>query len=206
MPGETAASAPCEPGPGNAPVADSETWCSPVVALQGAVDSARRIGHLLGARPYRVELVWTKRDTRLRAQEIRRVELIPVKVSNQTEIEWDQLPGGFGRLGLIRLSEISPNLVTEDDLYGRLDGKVDLPPDHEFFYEITLRARCEGAEAGRPQRYQVASIPWYDPLKMGWEILVTPADPNRARPGEKIDPDQTRRHPATPRPRKRIRA
>ena len=176
-----------------------------MVEIQGAVDAARRTAAEVGARGYRVYLVWTKRDSRLRAQELKRLELVPVNVSDLTEVDWDVTPGGSSADGAVRLTEISPNLVTEDDLYGRLDGEPDLPPGVEFMYEIVRRTRCSTEAAPAPQRFQIASVPHYDPVRLWWEVIVTSADASRAPEGTTPDRDQTRRHPRTRRPRSRVR-
>ena len=66
--------------PGNVPVTDAEYQCSIGVRFQPTLDSARRVVHTLGLRPYQVFLVWQERNRDRTWREVHRCELMPVRV------------------------------------------------------------------------------------------------------------------------------
>lgn len=191
----------CEPGPGNEPVSDSDYACGIGVQLQGVVDEARRLKHELGLRPYRVFLVWTKRNSRQRADELRRIELVPVRVTGWENLQWKLGQTGSHAEGTIRLTEVSPAQVDEDLLRGRLDGRA--PADGiEFFYEVVRRPRCEDDKAKTAiGRYALATVPEYNPDRFWWELFLVDAEAPRAPEGTTPDRDQSM-VPSIPRPPK----
>ncbi len=186
------ASAPaCVTGPGNVPVTDAEYQCSLGVQLQGTIDEARRIKHTMGLRPYRVFLVWVRRDGRQRFQEIKRIELTPVRVNQLESVSWRLRDAGRQAMGSIVLTEVSPAQVTENDLLGRLDGEP-AGPDVDFFYEIVRHKRCAEDTKIQPGRYTVAGVPTLD--GEDWQYVVNLADQHNPRWAEdqgKPDRDAT---------------
>jgi hypothetical protein len=179
----------CRPGPGNAPVGSILGTLG--VSLQSTVDAARRLQHELGLRPYRVFLVWQRRDRGQVARELRRLELMPVRVAPVEEVRWTLGPVGGHAEGSLALSEISPAQVNEDMLRGRLDGR-EPEPDVEFFYEIVRAARCEGDDGGRPQRYTPASLVGLNGEGFEYRLVVTDQEAPRGRAGEDQSAEQAR--------------
>lgn len=169
----------------HAPVTEPDYWSSFAVTTQNAVDSARRLNHLMGLRPYRVFLVWVKRDRFQKYVEFRRLELMPVKVSPLSEIDVELQAIGMDDSGAIRLTNISPNQVDEDTLRGYIDGKP-LNDGEKFFYEIVRHGRYPGE---RPQRsrFAINSKPYLHDSKFMFEIGLTTQDTPRSAAGD----DQT---------------
>lgn len=166
-------------------------YASSVAArLQDTVDAGRMLHHEMGLRPYKVYLVWQKRSPAQRFEEIKRIQLLPVKYqlsSEFTRISWKLDIGGGRPEGEVQLSEISPNQVTEGELRGQLDGK-DPPPDVEFFYEVVLEPRCPG-HTNQIWRYTINSVPTFVPDKFSFVLdLVDQAVPRAAE--DKEDRDQ----------------
>lgn len=177
---------PCGPlGPGNQPVSDCDYRRSLGVDLQGIVDEARKFRHDFGLRPYRVFLVWQRRDARQEFREVKRVELMPVRVSNLTQIDLELAASGLQPSGTLALSEISPQQVDEHMLRGKLEGR-DLASNEEFFYEVALIPRCDGDTPIRG-RYTLAGVPFFDGQKFQWRVAVSDQENPRGPFGE----DQT---------------
>ncbi len=163
----------CAPGPGNMPVPDECYQQSPLVCLQGTVDEARRVLHQAGFRPYRVFLVWQERDARQRYRDVRRVELMPVEISDISAMSWRSAPVGTHADGTVTLTQVSPAQVSEDDLRGRWQGG-DPPDGMMFFYEVRRIGRCAGeGERIDPLRFTLASPPALDPKKFEWKVRLT---------------------------------
>lgn len=179
----------CAPGPGNLPVADSAYLCSLGVQLQATVDSARRISHELGLRPYRVVLIWATRDARQRFQVVRELELMPVQVSPVDDLAWDLQTAGRQVNGDLILSEISPAQVSKEDLLGYLDGQP-VPDGTEFWVEVTQRTVCAGDPEHEPGRYTPSGLPGLDGPGFQWVMRVTSQQNPRAAAGV-ADRDQT---------------
>jgi len=151
----------CAPGPGNVALTDEELRGSVGTCVQGAVDEARKAIHDLGLRGYRVFLVWQRRDSNQRFQEIRRKELHPVQVSSIAGVGYESSPSGMQPDGDVFLSEISPAQTDTRELLGRVaDLDFHLDPDVEFFYEIIPRSRC--GEEPAPGRFTPSSLAFYD--------------------------------------------
>lgn len=161
----------CEPGPGNAPVEDCEYQCSPGVDLQPVVDEARRVQHELGMRPYRVFLVWQQRDVQRVWQEVARIELMPVRVSDLSDVDLDLTRAGIAPSGALVLREVSPQQVDEQTLRGWRDGAQWATTDsREFFYEVVMHERCPGGTKARRQRYTIATQPFLNGARLEWKV------------------------------------
>lgn len=173
----------CQPGPNNEPVADSSGRApgySP--AAQAAVDLARRELHRVGQRGYRVFLVWQERERGGQYRELKRIELMPVRVQGVSDVDWTGDVSGMAREGSLELSEISLAQVSEHDLMGRLDQR-DPEDGVEFFYEIVRYARCAD-DKPEPMRYTPAGLPEYDIADLQWVIQVQDQHNPRGPDGE----------------------
>lgn len=182
----------CAPGSGNLPVADQFGMPPAAVQGQAAVDRARRELHVVGQRGYRVWLVWRVRERGGVYRELKRIELMPVKVDGISEVDWVGDSSGFRHDGGIRLTEVSLAQVSEHDLMGRLN-RTDPEDGVEFFYEVCRYSRCPD-DAPVPQRYTVAGLPEYDVQNYQWVVVLTDQHNSKAADGST---------PLGPRPPKR---
>lgn len=180
----------CAPGPANVPNTDEDLRGSLGVCLQAAVDEARSVVHDLGLRGYRVFLVWQRRDSNQRFQEINRKELFPVQVSSLAGVAYESSPSGMQPEGDVVLTELSPAQTNTRELLGRVpDLNYHLDPDIEFFYEVTPRARCVG-DNPVPGRFTPASLPYYDAENFQITInLVDQEAPRTPVTGDTADRD-----------------
>lgn len=198
----------CGPGPGggqlpgNEPVTDAAYQCSLGVTTQPAIDAARRINHELGLRPYRVFLVWQERD-RVRVWQTKcELELIPVRVMDLDGVDLELSQAGLQPMGAIKLSEVSPAQVTEDDLRGYLGGRLwgQTTVDEQFFYEVRLHERCNPERASRlfppggpkRRRFTLGAEPFLRGDRFEWRIGLIDQEIARTRDGRdnSIDPNQ----------------
>ena len=183
-PGCGCSAAPCGPGPGNVPITDCEYQNSPVVTALAAIDLARREAHRAGARPYRVRLVWEKRNARQKFERQREVELVPVLISDAAPIHavnWDSTEWARRRNGDLLLTQISPRQVTEDELRGRLNGEP-VPPGWRFFYEVERIPLCPTDVQTKRERYTPAGVP--ELVISEWVIRISVQDNNPGPNGE----------------------
>lgn len=152
------------------------------LSLQGLVDDLRRIPHEEGLRPYRVYLVWTRRDSAQVFQEFRRLELQPVKVSSLTDVALQLAAWGLNPEGQVRLSNISRAQVDEDDLRGLL-GHGPIPPDVQFFYEIVRVGACDADRQPRRRRFVLASLPHLDAPRFQYTVVLSDQEHARSPSG-----------------------
>jgi hypothetical protein len=176
------------------------------VCLQSAVDDARKMLHQLGLRPYRVVLVWAKRDSKQRLTEVlREVELVPCTVTALDSVEWEVGLNGAGESGSVRLTDISPAQVGYDDLLGRAGGVSGA--DVEFFYELRRMPRCAGEVERVAGRYTPSSQPSLDAEGFGWTIdLSTQKKPRADASTDQPDRDESYRSTRSRRARDILRA
>lgn len=169
---------PCEPGLGNAPICEDDYMCSLGVQLQPVIDSARRIAHELGLRPYVVQLVWQQRKKQTREwSAVRTLQLTPVRVPDLDTLSIVLGQVGQYQDGKINVTEVSPAQVGEHDLLGYLDGKPwasDDANDREFFFEIYMMRRCPGDPEPQRYRFTVASPPYFEATRFEWSISLKP--------------------------------
>lgn len=177
---------PCGPGEGNEPVESEDLRCSVGVTMQPHVDAARRQVHALGLRPYRVYLVWEEQQRDQTWKDIKRVELVPVEVEALDSVDLELSEIGIDPDGAIRLSQISPALVSEHDLLGKLDGESisRSDPDVRFFYEVVKHARCAGDPPPVRRRYIPGGEPSHRASSFEWTILLVDNAARRGPDGE----------------------
>lgn len=164
---------PCGPwGPENTRVPNCVVQQGLGIELQSLVDELRRIPHEEALRPFRVYLVWTRRDAQQVFQEFRRIELQPVTVSSLDAVQLQLAAWGLNPEGQIRLSRVSPQQVDEDDLRG-LILHAPIPPDVQFFYEVVRTPRCAAEGPTRRRRFVLASLPFLDAPRFQWTLQLT---------------------------------
>lgn len=179
-------SSPCDDSaPGNQPVEGGEYRCSIGVTMQPVIDSARRLSHSLGFRPYRVYLVWQERQRDRTYREHCRAELMPVRVVTMDSVDLTAEVWGQDMSGGISLREISPQQVTEDILRGFIDNEnwAEKSTEREFFYEVVMQARCVGNEPKRRRRFIPVSEPFFKAGEFAFRITLTEQKVSRSRTG-----------------------
>jgi hypothetical protein len=157
----------CGPVPEAGPCGDLGSYHDSLgVDLQCDIDDARREGyHTTGLRPYRVFLVWRKRqrdqppDRAFKV--IKRVELVPVNLVALDTTDLELTSVGLDAIGGVSLTQISPGQVSDDDLRGKLDGRDLNGSEEEFFYEIVHRT-FPGQSTPPRRRYILAGEPHHD--------------------------------------------
>jgi hypothetical protein len=172
--------------PGNIPVTDAEYQCSFGVNFQPVLDSARRIVHAAGLRPYRVFLVWQQRNRQRIWEEVHRCELTPVRVVNPEGIELTTAVWGEDIQGGYTLEEVSPAQVDQDTLHGYLNGTdwAEKSTEREFFYEIMLHQRCPGAPlTPKRRRFIIAGEPYLNGQRFYWRVELLEQKVARSRGG-----------------------
>lgn len=164
------------PLPGNAPVDLAALQCTPALAVQPAIDQARRQIHLAGLRPYRVRLVWQVQDEDTRQWvEDANLELMPVEVLDFESVDLIVEAAGQKPDGVIRLREVSPNQVDEWTLRGYRNGEPwgDDSDRREFFYEVQLLSLCAGDPTPRTYRFILAGAPVLRMDRNEWQVRLT---------------------------------
>ena len=151
--------------------------------IQGEIDVARRYRQVVGVQPYRVWMVWQQRDRHQVFQDVRRVELVPVTLSDASPlhgVSWQSTIDARRSDGDLLLTSISPNLVTENELKGLHQDKP-VPADWRFYYEVQRGPNCPG-DTNRPrQRYTPSGVPEFTGTE--WIIRVSVQDNSAAPDG-----------------------
>jgi hypothetical protein len=146
--------------------------------MGGVADRVRQIATNLGARPYRVFLVWTRATGEERGegtdQEIARVEILPTPVSESLDaITRGPFAAGAYPVGSIRLREVSTSFD-----FGTLSGKLlpdgrrvdTIPQPWDFYYELFEDGRHEATP--EPMRFRLLSPPAMDAENVQWVMAL----------------------------------
>lgn len=155
-----------------------------IASLTPTVDCIRDIATQLGARPYRVSLVWTRWSGGSRGEGHETVEreeaLTPTPyVKDVSDLDRKLMPGGAEEVGDVKVTEISPR-YTEDYLCGRDENGNDIPDDVSFYWEVLLpQARGNGIR----RRYYPAGPPNTESTDFQWSIRLKKISENRQRDG-----------------------
>ena len=159
-----------------------------ISSLTGCVDSIRDLYTCMGARPYQVNLIWTRWSGGSRgvgAEDIVAVHrVLPTpKVDELTRIRRDLTRVGLAEAGTLRVSEISPRF-TEDTLVGNdlvVEPGGEFPKDVQFYWEIFFpRSNVSGLR----RRFTPRSAPSLNPTAFQWKIDLLRASEDRTRAGD----------------------
>lgn len=176
---------PC--GPGVEPVTEAEYQCSLGVRLQPTVDRARRINHRLGFRPYRVWIVWQERAGKREWREVLRRELVPCRVVAMDGVGRELGESGNYADGQVRLTEVSPQQVTENTLRGQLPAGVQWggdTHDREMFFEVQRMRRCPTDPESPRHRFVLVSEVHHDAEQMFFTFVLGAQQTPRGDGGE----------------------
>jgi len=149
-----------------------------VVRLGRVADKVRQVATNLGARPYRVFLVWTVASGEERGEgttkEIKRLEILPTpRVKSLDNVTFNPYHAGVFPLGAIQVDEVTTSL-TEDDLRGLTVPKVEdqIPERFDFYYEVVEDGRAGPDVKVRPQSYRLLGQPFLDAENVSWVLRL----------------------------------
>ena len=176
--------------------------CSLGVRMQPTADRARRIAHRLGMRPYRVAIIWQERASKREWREVYRVEIMPVRVVAMDSVSRELGELGNHAEGAMRVTEVSPQQVTEGMLRGQLPAGVQWGADthdREMFFEVQRFRRCPEDPENPRHRFVLGSEVHHDAEGMQFTFVLqaqqVPRSPEgadrslntqRVKPGSKI--------------------
>lgn len=161
--------------------------CSLGVRLQPTADRARRIAHRLGFRPYRVAIIWQERDRKREWREVYRVELMPVRVVAMDSVARELGESGNRAEGSMRVTEVSPQQVTENMLRGQLPAGVQWGADthdREMFFEVQRFRRCPEDPENPRHRFILGSEVHHDAEQMMFTFVLQAQQVPRGPEGE----------------------
>lgn len=154
----------------------------------GLVERARQMATDLGARPFRVFLVWTvfsgpsrnKGDERV----LERHELLPTPRVDFGSLARNPTLVGVFPAGSARVDEVPPRL-SRDELEGRvLPGGKPLPTVEgkvDFFYEVVPDDRQQ--EKPAHTRFRLNNVPSFEAENAQWVLILEPASGELRRDG-----------------------
>lgn len=157
--------------------------------LSRVVDRARNIATRLGARPYRVVMVWGKWTGVNRGEGtfsvFREMEILPTpKVSTLDSVTFSVFHAGTIPAGSVKLSEISTR-YTADELQGRMVPTLhsdQLPQPWVFYYEVREDGRGDAEPVRR--RFRLLSDPTLDAENVQWTLMLERESEDCGRDGE----------------------
>lgn len=158
------------------PLSPQEAKRTLVARLGLTADRVRQIATNLGARPYRVFLLWTRATGEERGEGtdvvMKRIEILPTPVVESLEaITRGPFAGGAYPVGSMRLREVSTSFDATTLTGKRLpDGtRVDaIPEPWDFWYEILEDGRHELDP--EPMKFRLLAPPVNDAENLQWVI------------------------------------
>lgn len=159
-----------------------EIDCTLVSSLTPVADCIRDLATQLGARPYRVSLIWTRwsgGERGIGAEDTVRVEeILPTpKCAPLSSLKLELTEIGLLEAGTIRVTQISAR-YTEDFLMGKSGIGEEIPRDQNFYYEVEF-LRSDGP--GPRRRFIPVNVNSYNPLSFDWTIDLIRAAEDRTR-------------------------
>lgn len=156
-----------------------------VQRLNPYADQIRDIATRLGARPYRVILVWTRWSGGERGvgveEVIREEPLLPTpQISTLNGIDQQVMSIGAEEVGGLKVTELPPRF-SEDYLQGLAEDGCPIEPDQNFYWEIFF-PRPDGSEGPR-RRFVMKTTPSYQATDFEWTVDLVKAIQDRDRAG-----------------------
>lgn len=150
--------------------------------LTHVADCIRDLATQLGARPYRVSMIWTRwsgGERGIGAEDTVRVEeLLPTpKCAPLTGVKLELTQIGLIEAGTIRVTQISAR-YTEDFLMGKDGIGEEIPNDCNFYWEIFF---MRSDSPGPRRRFIPVNVVNYDPLSFDWQVDLIRASEDRTR-------------------------
>lgn len=159
-----------------------------IASLGPCVDSIRDLYTCLGARPYQVNLVWTRWSGGERGCGVEDLialqRLLPTpKVGDLKQMRKELSPIGLDEVGELFVSELSPRF-NEDLLMGMdlvISTGCPIPKDVNFYWEVFFPT---ATGSGPRRRYVPKSAPSLNATRFQWTISLLKASEDRTRMGE----------------------
>lgn len=180
-----------------APLAPSRVHSTLLARLSapgGVVDRARQRATDIGARPYRVFLVWERfsGEHRGEGQEllIARHEILPTPLVDFGSLNRQWFLIGVWPTGTARVTEVPPS-YTQDELEGRvLPGGAAVPrKDGEkvtFFYEVVQDGRAD--DPAQRARFRCGNVPALESDNAQWVLTLERTSGDLGRTGNPVRP------------------
>lgn len=151
-------------------------------------DNVRQIATNLGARPFRVFLVWEVWDGGEKGEgdvsEYRRIEILPTPmVDNIDALASPTSIAGTVPTGNIRVRDVSVQRYDHNTLSGYLfpNDAEKIPEPYDFFYEVVQDDRHEAKP--RRWKFNLTAPPALIPTRATWTLLLERASEDRNRDG-----------------------
>ena len=150
------------------------------------VDYIRQIPVDLGARPYRVFLVWTRWSGEDRGEGVeslvREEEILPVpKVQEMASVQLQLLDIGMDEQGSLQVSQISPR-YTENQLLGRNPDGSGIADNETFSWEVRLD-KGDVSDLKKRRRFMVKGVPSFKAESLQWSVNLIRAGSDRQHDG-----------------------
>lgn len=150
----------------------------------GIVDRIRQIPTMLGARPYRVHLVWVT-WTGLRRGEgdeklVDELEILPTPlVADLTSVTRNPFSAGTLPVGSIMVSEVSAGQYTEDTLRGwkKPSGERLNQEREDFWWEVREDGRTAGKDPEK-RRFRLLGEPFLNAENVEFRCLLERTSPD----------------------------
>lgn len=154
--------------------------------LQDCVDYIRQIPVDLGARPYRVFLVWTRWSGEDRGEGVeslvREEEILPVpKVQEISSVQLQLLDIGTDEQGSLQISQISPR-YTENQLLGRHQDGSGVARNETFSWEVRLD-KGDVSDLKKRRRFMIKGVPSFKADSLQWTVNLIRAGSDREHDG-----------------------
>lgn len=150
------------------------------------VDYIRQIPVDLGARPYRVFLVWTRWSGEDRGEGVeslvREEEILPVpKVQEISSVQLQLLDIGTDEQGSLQISQISPR-YTENQLLGRHQDGSGVSRNETFSWEVRLD-KGDVSDLKKRRRFMIKGVPSFKADSLQWTVNLIRAGSDREHDG-----------------------
>lgn len=154
--------------------------------LMECVDCIRQIPVELGARPYRVFLIWTRWSGEERGEGveslIREEEILPVpKIQEMASVQLQLLDIGMDEQGSLQVSQISPR-YTENQLLGRNPDGSGIADNETFSWEVRLD-KGDVSDLKKRRRFMVKGVPSFKAESLQWSVNLIRAGSDRQHDG-----------------------
>ena len=151
--------------------------------LGRVADQIRQIATRLGARPYRVWLVWSRWTGAHRGEgresELGRIEILPTPlVMSMDSIALSPQNIGLVQIGDVKVTEVSVSF-DEDELLGRRNGDLEVEQPYAFCWEIIEDGR--GGDNPVHSKFRVKGRPFRDAANAQWRVNLERIGDDRQR-------------------------
>lgn len=178
------------------PLTPAQAKASLCQRLTGVADNVRQIATILGARPYRVFLIWTRWSGEERGEgvetQVQSIEVLPTpRVQNLDAVTFSLYHAGTLPVGSIKVDRISGAVFTSDILKGDwvpVNHEDFIPEPTEFMYEVVEDGR--GDNPAVRSRFRLLSFPFRRATQVDWTVMLERVGEDRNRYAQSQSPTQ----------------